>query len=253
MTVMWLCRKKKPVGGVSLFGGADLFGDLNRTPEPEEQRASSLEASMKSKEVCIVGWEEGRKRGRGGCVCTRIMCNYTLSLLCTYQHSLPSPRPSQRSLVVVEEGCLMKEKRKMTSLVSPPLPSREQGPSPRLCTLYFVLCTLAFVCYPLNFDCDLTVVYVPLSYTPSPPSLPPHTLTRTHTLTHTPLSQDSLYRFIKRRRQEEVEAGLLPLPQPLWQQQHGWQWGPLLPQGDPSSQTRAGRRILTRCDSAVYI
>ena len=67
-------RKKKPVGGVSIFGGADLFGDLNKTPEPEEPRPSSLEASMKSKEVCGGGGKEGRGRrveegrgeGRGG-------------------------------------------------------------------------------------------------------------------------------------------------------------------------------------------
>ena len=44
------CRKKKPVGGVSLFGGADIFGDLNKSPHTG---SSTLEASMKNKnEVC---------------------------------------------------------------------------------------------------------------------------------------------------------------------------------------------------------
>ncbi|XP_064652229.1 WASH complex subunit 2-like [Lineus longissimus] len=35
--------KKKPTGGVSLFGGADLFGDsLKKTPEPEEKKIAPL-------------------------------------------------------------------------------------------------------------------------------------------------------------------------------------------------------------------
>ena len=39
------------MGGVSLFGGADIFGDLNKS---SDAGSSNLEASMKSKtEVCM--------------------------------------------------------------------------------------------------------------------------------------------------------------------------------------------------------
>ena len=61
------CRKKKPVGGVSLFGGADIFGDLNKSPGIGG--SSILEASMKNKnEVCTmcVWGEGGKERGGGG-------------------------------------------------------------------------------------------------------------------------------------------------------------------------------------------
>ena len=59
------CRKKKPVGGVSLFGGADIFGDLNKSPGTGG--SSILEASMKNKnEVCTMCvWGEGKERGGG--------------------------------------------------------------------------------------------------------------------------------------------------------------------------------------------
>ena len=47
------CRKKKPVGGVSLFGGADIFGDLNKSPDTGGN--SVLETSMENKnEVCTM-------------------------------------------------------------------------------------------------------------------------------------------------------------------------------------------------------
>ena len=60
------CRKKKPVGGVSLFGGADIFGGLNKSPGTGG--SSILEASMKNKnEVCTMCvWGEGKERGGGG-------------------------------------------------------------------------------------------------------------------------------------------------------------------------------------------
>ena len=47
-------QEKKTVGagGVSLFGGADIFGDLNKSPDTGG--SSNLEASMKNKnEVCM--------------------------------------------------------------------------------------------------------------------------------------------------------------------------------------------------------
>ena len=59
------CRKKKPVGGVSLFGGADIFGDLNKSPHTG---SSTLEASMKNKNevcplcVCVCRREGGKRR-----------------------------------------------------------------------------------------------------------------------------------------------------------------------------------------------
>ncbi len=35
-------RKKKPVGGVSLFGGADLFGDLGKADEEEHKEVGGV-------------------------------------------------------------------------------------------------------------------------------------------------------------------------------------------------------------------
>ena len=52
------------MGGVSLFGGADIFGDLNKSPDTGGN--SLLETSMENKNevctMCVCVW------GGGGCV-----------------------------------------------------------------------------------------------------------------------------------------------------------------------------------------
>ena len=56
------------MGGVSLFGGADIFGGLNKSPDTGG--SSNLEASMKNKnEVCTCMCVCGG--GKGGWVVSR--------------------------------------------------------------------------------------------------------------------------------------------------------------------------------------
>ena len=64
-----ICRKKKPVGGVSLFGGADIFGDLIKSPDISGN--SVLEISMENKnEVCTM------------CVYVRGVCVWVCRCVC---------------------------------------------------------------------------------------------------------------------------------------------------------------------------
>ena len=52
------------MGGVSLFGGADIFGGLNKSPDTGG--SSNLEASMKNKnEVCMMCVCVGGRGERG--------------------------------------------------------------------------------------------------------------------------------------------------------------------------------------------